>query len=156
MYETVEDITTQQPNFKLRNIGWAQFRNITDNYILYENPKYKTFISTIIGQKLEISLFNMYLFYLSKLEVIEEIIAAANVPPRCRLRSLYHFCWMYDVLVQNSIDREFILPVKHIMDIPVTETVLNEIFKKINYVHNYFSLHPPCKPNIMLGETDEQ
>lgn len=148
MYETVEDITTKQPVFRLRNIGWAQFRNIDDRFIIYKNPKYLPFIQSLITRSLEISLYSMYLFYLNKIEVIQDIVAAGYIPAKCRLRSLYHLCWIYDSLFSTELDRDFLVKVKHIMDIPVDNETLEKIYQKVVSLYNYFTEYIPTRPTI--------
>lgn len=150
MYETVADITTQQPNFKLRNIGWAQFINITEDYILYKNPAYISFITDLIAKKREIAYYSMFLFYCAKQAIWMPIIQSKNIPAECKVRSLYHFCWIFDVLNNMKTDQAFFIPIKHIMDTPVDRKCLIEIYKRIKNIHEYFREHPPVKPTITL------
>lgn len=150
MYETVEDITTLQPNFKLRNIGWSIFRHITDDFIIYKNPKYLSFIETLINKRYEISKYSMYLYYNTKQDIIKPILTCNCIPEQSKVRSLHHLCWIYDTLNSRELDSELLLKLKHIMEVPVDEQTLETAFIKIKFLEEYFNSHRHEKPQLFF------
>lgn len=158
IYDTVKDITTLQVTANQRNIGWAQLRlldSLKDDHILYINPKYVSFVQNLIHQKESISRYSMWLYFNTKQNIIKNILTAGQILPSCRVKSLYHLCWMSDILNENYLDLEFLKLVKHISTKSLSEAELNIVFEKIKALALYFSQVIPEKPDISLKECGE-
>jgi hypothetical protein len=117
IYNTVDEITTSHPVSPLDNVGWAQFRYITDDFIIYKNPKYLLFVDTLIKNKDSISINALFSFVGSILADLRQLncdrlrdIAAvyATLPNK----ALGHLYWASCILFDNYFDREFMMRVK--------------------------------------------
>lgn len=117
IYNTVEEITTSHPTSPLDNIGWAQFRYITEDFIVYKNPKYSNFIDSLLQNKYIISenaLFSFVNSILRDLEVFKSkrlrdiATIYASLPNKC----LGHLYWAACILLEEPVDLAFMLHVK--------------------------------------------
>lgn len=117
IYNTVEEITTSHPVSPLDNIGWAQFRYITDDFIIYRNPKYSDFINKLIQDKYLISDNALFSFVNSILRDLEAFKSTnlrdiatvySSMPNKC----LGHLYWTACVLLKESFDLSFMMRVK--------------------------------------------
>ena len=153
IYDTVEDITTQQDNANQKNIGWAQLRcltSITDEHILYINPKYYFFVKELIAKKYEVSEYSFWLYLQTKKRGIDEILKLNTIPPKRQVKILYHFCWAADILENKEVDINFIKRVKLLPHTPISAEDLQKVVERIKVVVDYFKKHKPKCPVIRL------
>lgn len=114
IYNDIFDIITPSKATPLDNIGWAQFKNISTEFIIYKNPKHELFINYLIDKKEQIFLTSAYLF-------IEALLTYTNSNNLLELSSfrshepnkgLYHVCWLADSLQNNPVDIPRLLRIK--------------------------------------------
>ena len=62
IYTDINDIVSANAVTPLANIGWVQSKFITDENIIYKNPKYLEFLNLLFTKKDEIYTKSLYLF----------------------------------------------------------------------------------------------
>lgn len=155
IYDTVSDITTLQPYANQRNIGWAQLccvQDISDDTILYVNPKYFTFVEYLIDNRNKIATYSMWLYFKDKSRLINQILHAGRILEDCQVKSLYHLCWTADILLKESHDTRFLKALKRIRSMKVSDEDLCRAFNKIYKLNEYFLNNIPEKPILKLKE----
>lgn len=155
IYDTILDITTPQPTANQRNIGWAQLRclqNLEDDAILYVNPNYKLFIEQLIMNKDIISSYAMWLYFNDKAKIINHILTTQTIPREYQVKSLYHLCWMTDILFNEAHDISFLKAIKHGRDNPISEEYLQQVYMRLVQLQNYFLIQRPVRPTCLLRE----
>jgi predicted nucleotidyltransferase len=146
VYNTLSQINAPS-EFMLDNIGWAQFKYITEDAILYCNPKYVTVVKYLFDHCNKIVLNSIYLALVSCCHLLNiDVIADLSDKHFCNVKKLaYHLCGLYNELVlANQIpgtlfSNEFISRIKrrpfeeltaleqqHILSIPVALSVFYE------------------------------
>lgn len=103
--------------FPQDNIGWTQFRYITDNLILYKNTNYTTLIENLIAQRESISINSLFMFLRSccvglqipcPSEITEQHLEATQ-------KLAYHLVWAANELpklYRVSASKELIIKLK--------------------------------------------
>jgi len=151
IYDTVEDITTLQTFANQRNIGWAQVRylkDLQDDFIIYINPKYTDFVQKLLNQKYSISEYSMWLYFNTKQSVVQRILKAGQIDLDCRVKSLYHLCWVHAILFKTGIDREFLVALKRSSTETISQEYLNLAFTKVKQLSDYFKEYHANIPEI--------
>lgn len=129
IYNDINDLMFA--NNPLDNIGWAQFKNISPEYILYQNYKYATFLSYLFQSKELLFQVSAYLFVQSlvkyfNISTLSAIFQCCQTQPN---KGLSHIGWLADTLQAKPIDRERLLTIKR--------TSVNELSTEIiTYLQN--------------------
>lgn len=156
IYNDIADITsiTSTP---LDNIGWAQFSQIKEEYVIYRNPKYNAFIEALFEIRREISDYALYLFAKSATQHFKECMITDDLRTFRRnfekpAKILGHICWAADMLQGNTPDDEKIETIKHNLLENVPENCYEYILKSAAYLETYLQqleTEFPQKPNLV-------
>ena len=156
IYNDINDITniTSTP---LDNIGWVQFKYISENYIIYKNPKYLNFINDLLQRKQEISTYALYLFVKSALNYIQENDSVGDLVHIRRnknkpVKLFGHICWAADLLQNKFPNEDLIKSIKRTFAEHLTEEQLSYIKNSMNFLEQ-FLINPNLdikKPNINI------
>ena len=100
VYNTLSQINAPSEAL-LDNIGWAQFKYITEDAILYCNPKYVTVVRHLFDHRDRIVLNSIYLALISCCHLLNiDTITGLRDKHFCNVKKLaYHLCWLYNELV---------------------------------------------------------
>lgn len=125
IYNDINDMLSA--NNLLDNIGWAQFKYISTEYILYQNDKYATFLSYLFQSKDILFQASAYLFVHSLLKyfhipTLSEIFQCCQTQPN---KGLSHIGWLADALQAKPLDKKNLLKIKRtpVNELP-TETLI--------------------------------
>lgn len=129
VYNDINDIVSA--NNLLDNIGWAQFKNISTEYILYQNDKYAAFLDYLFQSKELLFQASAYLFVHSLLKyfhisTLPAIFQCCQTQPN---KGLSHIGWLADSLQAKPLDKENLLKIKR--------TPVNELpTEAVTYLQN--------------------
>lgn len=100
IYNTLSQINALSETL-LDNIGWAQFKYLTEDTILYCNPKYVTVVKYLFDHCNKIVLNSIYLALVSCCYLLNiDAITDLSDKHFCNVKKLaYHLCWLYNELV---------------------------------------------------------
>lgn len=141
IYNDLDDITKISSMTPLDNIGWAQFKEITPEFIIYKNPKYLKFIDFLLSKKIEIFSLSAYLFACALLKSIEstKLQDLLKVHPTQPNKALAHVCWLVDTLQERTINQIRLLKIKRTPVEHLTEEDILYIKTALDYLENYAS-----------------
>lgn len=116
IYNDLSNITNMSTATPLDNIGWAQFKHISDTFILYKNPKYLDLIDSLVTNKDIISTASIYFFILAMYTDLGncQLSDLIEVQPDVPNKGIAHACWAADVLQKKSVDVSLITRIKRI------------------------------------------
>ena len=117
IYNSFDDIKAKPcegQHAPYRHLGWAQFRYIKPENLIYINPKYEILVTTLMNNKICISenAMNTFIQLLAPLiQVAENVhyISAINWG-----KMLSHLCWCIEELRGLPHDRETLIALKRI------------------------------------------
>lgn len=114
IYNDISDITNISKTTPLDNIGWAQFKEVSADHIIYKNPKYNFFIDYLLAQKEQIFLNSAYLFVEALLAQLKSntLLDLINYKPYKPNKGLYHVCWLADTLQEKPLVVDRLLRLK--------------------------------------------
>lgn len=101
IYNSFEDIKASPCVGSLaayRHLGWAQFKYITEDHILYINPKYKEIVTTLIAHKDCIAKNAVYTFLKLMEPAIDSIENVNYISAIEWGKMLSHLCWCVEEL----------------------------------------------------------
>ena len=152
IYNSFEDIFAEPNSEQLaiyRYLGWAQFRIIEKEHIIYINPKYSQLVEQLIANRLEISLnaINSFLQYVKfGVDIVHEPFQVGVVKWG---KMLSHLCWCADILSNTSHDKERLLRIKRALPQDLNREDRKYAFNKIKFVQQY--LENPHKVDLNLS-----
>lgn len=109
IYNSFEDILAPRCEGFLapyRHLGWAQFKYINNNHIIYVNPKYETLVTILVAHKDYIAanaIQSFLAFFLPTLQTISKNINYIQVVEWGKMLS--HICWCVEEL--QNLPHEF-------------------------------------------------
>jgi hypothetical protein len=119
----------------------VQFKYITEDVIIYKNPKYMSFIEELFKKKEEIFKSSLYLFVKSALyhtvnHQLEEVLYEDLTRPN---KLLMHLCIVSDLLQEKEINKSSLLKIKRTRYIELPDDIKNYIIESINYLETYIN-----------------
>jgi hypothetical protein len=119
----------------------VQFNYITEDVIIYKNPKYMSFIEELFKKKEEIFKSSLYLFVKSALyhtvnHQLEEVLYEDLTRPN---KLLMHLCIVSDLLQEKEINKSSLLKIKRTRYIELPDDIKNYIIESINYLETYIN-----------------
>ena len=116
IYNDLSNIVSMSAATPLDNIGWAQFKHISDTFILYKNPKYSELIEKLLTSKDTISTASIYFFILAMYTDLgsSQLSDLIELQPDVPNKGIAHVCWAASVLQKKSVDVPLITRIKRI------------------------------------------
>ena len=147
IYNDLSEILKVSQATPLDNIGWAQFKNITSEAIIYQNPKYSFFIEYLVSIKDQIFKMSAYLFVEALLKQLESdsLLELFNSKPTKPNKGLYHIGWLADSLQDLPIISEKLLRIKRTPVIHLSQEDITYLVSSINYLMEYKKTFNPTK-----------
>lgn len=125
------------------NIGWAQFKYITDDLILYKNQDYVELINSMIAQRESISVNSIFLFLRSccvgmQIACPSEI---SNQHLEATKKLAYHLVWAASELPELysvSASKNFLIKLKRAEYIDLTEAEKQQVYFALQALQKFF------------------
>lgn len=139
IYNDITDIVCASNSTPLDNIGWAQFKEISSEFIIYKNPEYTPFIDYLISIKDQIFQLSTYLFIEAMLKQLgsASLVDLLAYKPTKPNKGLYHVVWLADALRERPLDTERLLRIKRNLASSLSRKDLDYISCCIDYLMNY-------------------
>ncbi len=129
--------------FPQDNVGWAQFKYITDEYLFYVNPKYQRAIDLLIQYRQVISDNALYLFGQScALALKIPTLSDLDEKHLCTVKKLaYQLVWAGSSAAEASIANDFLIKIKRVSFDKLTSIeqrcVVDFINLFVQYINKY-------------------
>lgn len=121
-YFPVEDLFIKEYSvLTLQIFTPIYLRNICEDLIIYENPKYKEVLCKIYENKEWLSIFTSYSLFSLARKMIDEILEANRIFTKHYSKWLYHLCLVSYYLTSEQPDVEFLKALKRIRYTDVSE-----------------------------------
>lgn len=156
IYNSFDDVAARLHEGALapyRYLGWAQFRCINEDHIIYINPKYTEVVEQLVKYKesLAENSIRTFLSLLTPQLQLAKTIEHVKVIKWGKLLS--HLCWCVEELQKVPHNYEQLLILKRafprqLSPQNLTADVLAYAFEKIQYAKEYLEAHPDSNPEI--------
>lgn len=91
-----------------------QLRNICEELVIYENPKYIDILHSLYRNKDKMSLMAMYRFFEAQQGYINEVLNEGRILEKHHTKYLYHLCVASYYLTGEELDKDFLRVLKRI------------------------------------------
>lgn len=158
LYNDLKSITSSQHSIFMDNIGWAQFKYITEEFIIYKNPHYLNFIEMLINRKIDIYKNALQLFThvmtqeLFQGSAFDESKVAGSKPQKI----LYHVCWAADDLQGSQKDITRLLRIKRQPFNQLSEEDKKYILESAQYLKSFYNNVAPILDNFEFQNYAEE
>ena len=122
--------------------GAIWLRNLCDNMIIYENPKYKDIWQDLYAVKDRLSDLGMYRLFEVQKDYIDKVINEGKVLEKHYTKYLYHLCLASYYLTREESDKDFLRVLKRIRWQPVPDEYKQLAVKRLKILKNYIEAHP--------------
>ena len=136
IYTDINDIISPSTVTPLVNSGWAQFKYVTKEAVIYINPKYEKFVNYLFEHSEEIYNSSLYLFIHSALyhTINNQLIDLIKEDPSRPNKILAHICLVADLLQRNEIQSEKLLTIKRTIYSELSVEIKEYISEAIAYL----------------------
>lgn len=121
----------------LRFAGYNVLRFYGPETAIYENPRYANLIQVFYKMQKTISDIGLYFFYYSNKNTIDDILAKDVVSAQYYSKKLYYLCLSSYLLLDEEIDKEFLIRVKRFRRQKLTEEDKNHIIERLQKLKDY-------------------
>lgn len=128
--------------------GTMLLRELRDELIIYENPKYKDVLHNLYAIKDELSDLNAYRLFEVQYNYIDNVITDGAVLEKYYTKYLYQLCLASYYLTREEPDKDFLRTLKRIRWQPVSDEYKQLAVERLRIYKNYIKNHP-----INLDET---
>ena len=122
--------------------GTMQLAFLTDDEIIYENPTFANVIRFLKDRKELIGKINAFNLVNAKRELIDSVLAEGTIAEHNYTKFLYHLCYTSYYLYGEVPDREFLIEIKRIGDLPVREEYVALAVARLTMLRNYTASNP--------------
>lgn len=138
IYTDINDIISPSTVTPLVNSGWAQFKYVTKDAVIYINPKYEKFINYLFEHNEEIYNSSLYLFIHSALyhTINNQLIDLIKEDPSRPNKILAHICLVADLLQGNEMQSEKLLLIKRNLYSELSDQIKEYINSSIDYLES--------------------
>jgi len=123
-------------------IGNLFISNLCDDFIIYENPKYKELIDKIHSVKNQLSHISAYCFFNIQRDLIERILTEGKILEDHYTKYLYHLCVGSYYLTNEPLDKDFLVSLKRIRWTPVSDEYKQLAVNRLRIYKNYLEQNP--------------
>lgn len=123
-----------------RYLGWAQFRCIKEEHIIYKNEKYAFLIEQLIEHRDQISANAIHTFLNFLDDALLSIKSPADVKKVSWGKMLSHLCWCADSLQGIVSPAEKYVRLKRTTAIDLTDKEIEYAFKCLLFLQEYMQL----------------
>lgn len=126
----------------LSYFGAMQLAFMTDDIILYENPAYARVIRFLKNRKDIIGRINAYNLINAKQGLIDSVLAEGTITEHNYTKFLYHLCYTSYYLYGEVPNKDFLIEIKRIGELPVRDEYKNLAVTRLTMLQNYKALNP--------------
>lgn len=137
---TLEDIFAELERERMapyRYLGWAQFRCLSEDHIIYKNKKYENIVDELIKYKNQISANAIH----TLLNFFDDALLSIKNPSDVRKVSwgkmLSHLCWCADALKYGYSPVENYVRLKRVPAAALTDLEVGEAFERLLFLQEY-------------------
>lgn len=141
-YFPIESLFDLQYGGELKILCPIQLRNIREDLVIYENPKYVDMLHSIYKIKDKISTMAMYRFFEAQQDYIDGVLNEGRVLAKHHTKYLYHLCLASYYLTGEEIDKDFLRKLKRIRWQPVPDEYKNLAVERLKIYKNYIEQNP--------------
>lgn len=122
--------------------GAMQLAFMTDDIILYENPAYARVVHFLKNRKDIIGRINAYNLINAKQGLIDSVLAEGTITEHNYTKFLYHLCYTSYYLYGEVPNKDFLIEIKRIGELPVRDEYKNLAVTRLTMLQNYKALNP--------------
>ena len=141
-YTPITEWYKQQENGVLVYLCPLQFYNLTEDFILYKNPKWEKHINFLLNKKKQISDLAARALHFYYNGYIQEIIATNTIKEKDHSKFLYHLSVASYFLLDEPLDIEFLKKIKRIRWQPVEDKYKEQAIIRLNKMQTYIQNNP--------------
>lgn len=142
-YHPIKDVFSLAHKIQeLKVLCPIQLRNLCDDFIIYENPKYKDSLQSLYKIKTEISKLGMYLLYNMRKDYVGAIINNGYVGKKHYSKWLYHLCLSSYYIMNEEPNKDFLRVLKRIKWEPVPDEYKQLAIERLQIYKNYIEQNP--------------
>lgn len=119
-----------------------QLRNLCEDLVIYENPKYLDKLQIIYKMKNELSNLGVYRLFEIRKDYVEEILRAGKILEEHHSKYLYHLCLASYYLLDEEPDKDFLRILKRIRWQPVPDDYKQLAVERLKIYKNYIEQNP--------------
>lgn len=123
----------------LSYFGTMQLAFLTDDEIVYENPAFANLIQFVKNNKETIGQINAINLINAKQELISSILAEGTINEHNYTKFLYHLCYTSYYLYGEVPDRDFLIEIKRICELPVRAEYISLAVARLEMLQNYIA-----------------
>ena len=141
-YVPITKLISNEGGTLLSCVGEVQFIGLSDNKIIYANPKYATTINFLKKHKKSVALVGSYGLVRFKNDLISGILNADEIKPENYTKFIYHLCFASYVLLQEMPNKNFLSSIKRIRWSPVSEEYRQLAIKRLRILQDFVTNNP--------------
>jgi predicted nucleotidyltransferase len=122
--------------------GTIILRNLRDDIIIYENPKYINILHRFYQIKDKIGQLGIYCLFKAQDNYINNVLREGKVLEKYYTKYLYHLCLSSYYLLNEEPDKDFLRILKRIRWQPVSEEYKQLAIERLKIYKNYIESHP--------------
>ena len=135
--------------------GTMQLVFLTEDKIIYENPAFARVIKFLKDRKETIGLINAFNLVNAKRELIDSILEEGTIAEHNYTKFLYHLCYTSYYLHGEEPDREFLIEIKRICEMPVREEYIGLAVARLAMLRD-FVVNSPFDVDNAIAELDSE
>lgn len=123
-------------------VGTMLLRNIREDLIIYENPKYSDMLQRLYDIKDKLSDLGIYRLFEIQKAYISEVLNEGAVLEKHHTKYLYHLCLASYYLTGEEPEKDFLRAIKRIRWQPVSDEYKNLAVERLRIYKDYVEANP--------------
>lgn len=123
-------------------VGTMLLRNIREDLIIYENPKYSDMLHKLYDIKDRLSDLGMYRLYEVWKDYVDDVLNEGKVLEKHHTKYLYHLCLASYYLMGEEPDKDFLRKIKRIRWQPVSDEYKSLAVERLRVYKDYIESNP--------------
>lgn len=119
--------------------GTMQLAFLTEDEIIYKNPAFARVIQFLMDKKETIGRINAFNLINAKQDLIDSILTEGTIAEHNYTKFLYHLCYTSYYLYGEALDRDFLIEIKRICELPVREEFIGLAISRLVMLRNYIA-----------------
>lgn len=123
-------------------VGTILLRNIREDLIIYENPKYCDMLQRLYEIKDKLSVAGMYRLFEVWKDYVYGVLNEGQILEKHYTKYLYHLCLASYYVTGEKPDKDFLRVIKRIRWQPVSDEYKQLAFERLQTYKNYIEANP--------------
>lgn len=154
-YQPINILYKADKSYILSTMGVLLLKNLCDDLIIYENPKYKDLINNLLAMKEKVSSLGAYRLFDIHKELVNKVITEGKLIEEHYTKFLYHLCLASYYIMKEEPDKDFLKSLKRIRWAPVSEEYKQLAVDRL-MIYNNFMEHNPVSHDLLMSEIYDQ